>query len=82
MRFLPAIKIIMEEHILDGFAHRTYTDLYLWIQQHKYFLSQQAGHDVGFDFTKDDFIHKYRKVKFLDILPGVFKDIVHKIKPT
>jgi hypothetical protein len=80
-RFLPAIKIMMDEHVLDGFKNRTYTDLYLWIQQHKYFLSQQAGHDVGFDFTKHDFIQRYRKVKFLDILPGVFKDIVHKINP-
>ena len=79
-RFLPAARIIIDEHILDGFQNRTYTDLYLWIQQHKYFLSQQAGHDVGFDFTKHDFMQKYRRVKFLDILPGVFKDIVHKIK--
>jgi hypothetical protein len=79
-RFLPAITIIVEEGILDHFPNRTYTDLYLWIEQHKYFLSLNAGHDVGFDYTKDDFVKKFRKSKFLDLLPPVVKDIVRGIK--
>jgi len=79
-RFLPAVKIILEENILDRFPERTYTDLYLWIQQHKYFLSQKAGHDVGFDFTKQDFLKKYRKAKFFELVPPVIKEIVQGIK--
>ena len=78
--FLPAVKIILEENILDRFPSRTYTDLYLWIQQHKYFLSQKAGHDVGFDFTKEDFLNKYRKSKFFQLVPPVIKEIVQGIK--
>jgi hypothetical protein len=80
LRFLPAVTVILDEHLLDGFHNRTYTDLYVWIQQHKYFLSLTAGYDVGFDFTKDDFIQKFRQSKFLDILPPVFRDIAKKIK--
>lgn len=79
-RFLPAVRIIVKEGVLNIFPRRTYTDLYLWIQQHKYFLSQKAGHDVGFDFTKDDFIQKFRKQKFLDLLPQVVTDIMRDIK--
>ncbi|MGA2091483.1 MAG: DUF4032 domain-containing protein [Endomicrobiales bacterium] len=79
-RFLPAVRIIIKEGVLNIFPRRTYTDLYIWIQQHKYYLSQKAGHDVGFDFTKEDFIHKYRKSKFLDLLPLVFTDIMREIK--
>jgi hypothetical protein len=79
-RFLPAVKIIIEENILDRFSHRTYTDLYLWIQQHKYYLSQKAGHDVGFDFTKKDFLKKNRKSKFFELLPPVLKEIIQGIK--
>ena len=79
-RFLPAVKIIIEENILDRFHERTYTDLYLWIQQHKYYLSQKAGHDVGFDYTKDDFIAKHKKSRFFEIVPSVLKDIVRGIK--
>ncbi|MCK9582797.1 MAG: DUF4032 domain-containing protein [Endomicrobiales bacterium] len=79
-RFLPAIKIIEQERILDGFPNRTFADLYLWIQQHKYFLSQKAGHDVGFDFTKEDFVSRFKKPKFFDLLPNVVKDIIEGIK--
>ncbi len=75
-RFLPAVKLIKQEKILSKFSKRTYTDLYVWIQKHKYFLSQQAGHDVGFDFTAHDFMEKYKDKKFPDIIPSVFTDIM------
>lgn len=78
-RFLPAVKLIEEEKILSKFANRTYTDLYVWIEKHKYFLSQQAGHDVGFDFTAHDFTEKYKDKKFFDIIPSIFTDIVKNL---
>ena len=79
-RFLPAVQIIEEEGVLSGFPHRTYTDLYVWIQQHKYYLSQKVGYDVGFDFTAHDFFKKYKKVKGLYLIPSMIKDVLHGIK--
>ncbi|MCX5782278.1 MAG: hypothetical protein NT145_06200 [Elusimicrobia bacterium] len=79
-RFLPSVEIILEENILGHFPNRTYSDLYLWIQLHKYFLSQKAGYDVGFDFTTDDFLKKYRRSKFLDLFPERVLGIVRGIK--
>ncbi|MBN1823820.1 MAG: hypothetical protein JW803_05825 [Endomicrobiales bacterium] len=79
-RLLPAVNIILQEKLLEHFPNRTYTDLYVWITQHKYFLSQKAGHDVGFDLSKKDFLQKYRKVKFLDLIPQIVQDIVGGIK--
>ena len=78
-RFLPAVKLILEEKILSKFADRTYTDLYVWIQKHKYFLSQHAGHDVGFDFTAHDFMEKYKDKNFLEVFPSIFKDIIKNL---
>ena len=70
-----------KEKILSKFPHRTYTDLYVWIQRHKYFLSQQAGHDVGFDYTAQDFAEKFQNKNLLNILPPIFKDILkHLVK--
>jgi hypothetical protein len=79
-RFLPAVDTIEEENVLAGFPHRTYTDLYVWIQQHKYYLSQKVGYDVGFDFTAHDFFKKYKKVKGLYLLPSVIKEILRGLK--
>ena len=79
--FLPAVNLIEKEKILSKFPHRTYTDLYVWIQRHKYFLSQQAGHDVGFDYTAQDFAEKFQNKKILNILPPIFTDIIkHLVK--
>jgi len=79
--FLPAVDLIEKEKILSKFPHRTYTDLYVWIQRHKYFLSQQAGHDVGFDYTAQDFAEKFQNKKILNILPPIFTDILkHLVK--
>jgi len=79
-RFLPSVEIILQEKILDHFPKRTYSDLYLWIQLHKYYLSQKAGYDVGFDFTADDFLRKFRRSKFLDLFPDRVLGIVRGIK--
>jgi hypothetical protein len=79
-RFLPAVAIIEEEDVLRGFPHRTYTDLYVWIQQHKYYLSQKVGYDVGFDFTAHDFFKKYKKVKGLYLIPSMIRDVLRGVK--
>jgi hypothetical protein len=79
-RFLPAVEIMDEDNILDGFPHRTHTDLYVWIQRHKYYLSQKTGYDVGFDFTAQDFFKKYKKVKGLYMLPSKIKEVLKNIK--
>jgi hypothetical protein len=66
--------------VLAGFPNRTYTDLYVWIQQHKYYLSQKVGYDVGFDFTAHDFFKKYKKVRGLYMIPSMIKDVLRGIK--
>jgi len=45
--YLPLVKIIEEQNILDEFPGRTAADLYLWIMDHRYYLSQEEGRPVG-----------------------------------
>lgn len=45
--YLPTVLEIRENGILKNFPGRTEADLYLWISDHRYFLSQAIGHDVG-----------------------------------
>lgn len=45
--FWPTIEEIRQNRILDGFPGRTEADLYLWIMDHRYYLSTALGHDVG-----------------------------------
>ena len=54
--YLPAVKVIREHSVLKEFARRTEADLYLWIMDHHYFLSQQDEsvvlEDAAIDFAQ------------------------------
>ncbi len=39
--YMPTVKIIRDREILKEFPHRTEADLYLWIMDHHYYLSQR-----------------------------------------
>ncbi len=45
--YLPTILEIRENGVMKSFPGRTEADLYLWISDHRYYLSQAIGHDVG-----------------------------------
>ena len=47
--YAPLVRIIEEQGILDEFPGRTPADLYLWIMDHGYYLSQEQGTEVGLD---------------------------------
>ena len=41
--------------VMSRFPGRTEADLYLWIMDHRYFLTQKYGHDVGSEEATMDF---------------------------
>jgi len=45
--YLPTVQEIRENNIMKDFSGRTEADLYLWISDHRYYLSQAIGHDIG-----------------------------------
>jgi len=45
--------------VMSRFPGRTEADLYLWIMDHRYFLTQQSGHDVGSEAAIRDFRDHY-----------------------
>jgi hypothetical protein len=53
------IEIFRRHQILKKFPGRTEADLYLWITNHRYFLMQKYGPDVGFENAALDFAEKY-----------------------
>ena len=45
---------------LHSFPSRTEADLYLWMMDHRYYLTEQYGHDVGSKITVVDFTRHHR----------------------
>lgn len=44
--YLPLVRVIWEEGILSLFPGRTEADLYLWIIEHRYYLSERSDQEV------------------------------------
>ena len=45
--YMPLVKVIEETQILRDFPGRTAGDLYLWIMDHRWYLREATGEDVG-----------------------------------
>ena len=57
--YTPIVQVIREQGVLDAFRQRTATDLYVWVMDHRYFLSQEAGRDVPAEEASSDFAEHY-----------------------
>ncbi|MDD3520990.1 MAG: hypothetical protein PHU65_07165 [Actinomycetota bacterium] len=62
--YLPAIEIIKKYGILQKFPKRTKTDLYIWINEHKRYLSLKYGREIITKFAAKDIIDSYSKNPF------------------
>ncbi len=49
------VENIRHHEVMHRFPGRTEADLYLWIMDHRYFLSEKEGHDVGSEAATLDF---------------------------
>ena len=53
--YCPLAEIIRETEILAQFPGRTEADLYLWLIEHRYYLSEDMGYDVPLEEAAADF---------------------------
>lgn len=57
--YCPVIEIIEQNGILTDFPGRTPADLYLWIMDHRWYLREQMGRDVGLHTAALSYDHNY-----------------------
>jgi len=81
--YCPLVGIIREAEILTQFPGRTEADLYLWLIEHQYYLSEETGYDVPWEEAAADFSAEFgqgpgRK----ELEAGVKKAIADSKEPT
>ncbi len=57
--YLPVIQIIRAQGILPKFPHRTETDLYVWLLEHRQALTEELGWDVPPEAAVSDLINQH-----------------------
>jgi Domain of unknown function (DUF4032) len=54
--YMPLVEIIRHKKILRGFPHRTETDLYLWIIEHRWYLQEEYNAPVSLEEAARHFV--------------------------
>ncbi|MFC2029490.1 DUF4032 domain-containing protein [Chloroflexota bacterium] len=57
--YCPLVALIRTERILNHFPGRTEADLYLWIAEHRHYLSRRYGEDVPLESAAADFSKEF-----------------------
>lgn len=58
--YLPLVKVIRQEKILNKFPRRTEADLYLWIIEHMWYLREDTpGSNPSLEQAAQDFAHRF-----------------------
>ncbi|MFZ4621249.1 MAG: DUF4032 domain-containing protein [Bacteroidota bacterium] len=57
--FVPICRLFRSEHILEFFRGKTAAELYIEIMNNKYYLSEQAGKDVGLVAAMRDYAQRF-----------------------
>lgn len=73
--YLPIVCLIREQNVLADFPHRTEADLYLWIIDHRYYLSERFGKDVTLQEAAADFTEQFSERPVKRAIRGVKKAV-------
>jgi hypothetical protein len=57
--YLPLVRVIREAKILDQFPGRTEADLYLWIIEHRYYLSEHSEQEVPIEEAAIEYAREF-----------------------
>jgi hypothetical protein len=57
--YMPLDRVIRESNILRNFPGRTVGDLYLWIMDHRWYLRENTGQEVGLETAALSYDAKY-----------------------
>lgn len=57
--YMPMVNIIRQRQVLNRFPGLTEADLYLWIMDHRHYLSERYGGDVGAEAAATDFTARF-----------------------
>jgi hypothetical protein len=70
--YMPLVRIIRETKVLNQFPERTEADLYLWLIEHRHYLSEEYGYTVPYREAAADFVQGPGKRRLCDRVKSVF----------
>ena len=66
--YQPVVEVLQAERVDEAFRGRTAADLYGYVCDHRWYLSERQGWDVGLDDALVDFVHLHAAGSSVDAL--------------
>lgn len=57
--YMPIVRVLREQAISERFPQRTETELYIWVMDHRHFLSAETGQEVPAEVASCDFAERF-----------------------
>jgi len=57
--YMPLIKVIRDNHILNDFPSRTEADLYLWVIEHIWYMREEVDEEISLEDAAEHFADEY-----------------------
>ena len=80
--YMPVVNVIREQRVLEHFPGLTEADLYLWIMDHRYYLSEAYGKDVGAEAAAADFEVRFGQHGWKEALRKAVRSLRTLFNPT
>lgn len=77
--YMPIVRAIREENILKHFPGRTEADLYLWIIDHKHFLTEASGSEITPEDAAADYARNYSPRPPLKRMQDAVEALMHNL---
>ena len=78
--YLPIVKIIRNQNIINEFPERTETDLYLWVLDHQTYLQKELGWSIQPEKAASDLVEKKGR-RFIRILQREYEKLLRFLLP-
>ncbi len=83
--YAPVIAVLGAERIQESFPGRAPGDLYGYVSDHRWYLSERRGWDVGVDDALADFVHRFGPADpneaVIDPIVALGSDVLEKLFP-
>ncbi|MFN8568991.1 MAG: DUF4032 domain-containing protein [Kouleothrix sp.] len=64
--YMPIVRVIREQHVLQSFPARTEADLYRWIVDHRWYMGERDGADPGPAIAASDYAENFSRRGLVD----------------
>jgi hypothetical protein len=78
--YMPVANIMRQRKVLNRFPGLTEADLYLWIMDHRYYLSRAYGRDVGAETATRDFAGRFGRHSVLRWVTGTWQRLQRHLR--